>query len=33
MKFIFKVWVLTFTIDLLDISDGNIKVAVTLSWK
>ena len=35
MKFVFKVWVLSITIDLfdLDASDGNIAFKVTIAWK
>ena len=35
MKFTFKVWVLSIEIDLfdLDVSDGDIKVGITISWK
>ncbi len=35
MKFIFKVWVLSITIDFFDIdpSDGNIKIGIVISWR
>ena len=35
MKFIFEVWVLTFTVSILDLdlSNKSIKIAVTLSWR
>ena len=35
MKFVFKIWVLSVTIDLfdLDMSDGNIALAITVGWK
>lgn len=35
MKFVFKVWKLSITIDLfdLDMSDGNVAFSITISWK
>jgi len=35
MKFVFKVWVLSITIDLfdLDASDGELAFRITISWK
>ena len=35
MKFSFKVWVLSITIDLFDLNptDGNIAFSVTVAWK
>ena len=35
MKFVFKVWVLSITVDLfdLDASDSNMAFSVTVAWK
>ena len=35
MKFTFKIWVLSITLDLFDLnpSDSNIAFSVTVSWK
>lgn len=35
MKFVFKVWVLTITIDLFDLdpSDGSVGLGIFISWK
>jgi len=35
MKFVFKVWKLSITVDLFDlnVTDGDIAFSVTISWK
>lgn len=32
MKFTIKVWIVTITIDLLDLSDRNVGIGITIAW-